>query len=161
MNTVQSTPIQIDTKAKKSSRLWLLSFFVLVLLTIGAFAWTFLGLRESSSIYSSELTHNFGNVQEGDLLHHTFTVRNLHPWPITITAVGATCGCTTASLRHGSADRLLPMQSTSIDVALDTTGDRGMIQEGVIISTNGSNRYNVLYVKATVGAKSKSRKEGI
>lgn len=160
MNAVQAAPIQNDAKAKRNDRLWVLTFSALSVVTVVLCAWTFSGLKNNGSIYSSKTTHDFGNVHEGDLLRHTFTVRNLHPWPITITNVGATCGCTTAIIRHGSPSRLLPLQSTLIDVTLDTSGDRGTIQEGVIVAAGGGNRYNLLYVKATVGPKSKTRKEG-
>lgn len=160
MNIVQAAPVQDDAKAKRNDRLWVLTFPVLSVLNIVLCAWTFSGLRNNGSIFSSKTTHDFGNVHEGDLLHHTFTVRNLHPWPITVTNVGATCGCTTAAVRHDSPTRLLPLQSTVIDVALDTSGDRGTIQEGVIVAAGGGNRYNLLYVKATVKSKIKGRKEG-
>ena len=161
MNAVQAGPIRNDTKAKKNDRLWVLTFSVLSVLTIILLAWTFSGLRNSSSVYTSETTHDFGSVYEGDLLHYTFTVRNLHPWPITISGVGASCGCTTAFVRPGSANRLMPLQSTPIDVTLDTSGDRGAVQEGVIISIGGNSRYNLLYVKASVKPKVKTRKEHV
>ncbi len=161
MNTVQSAPAQNDAEARKNNRLWVLAFSALSVLTVVLCAWTFSGLKNSNSIYTPQTTHNFGSVQEGAPLHCTFLVRNLHPWPITITGVGATCGCTTAFIRPGFTDRLLPLQSTPIDVSLDTSGDRGAIQEGVIISVNGNNRYNLLYIKATVRPKSRTRKEHI
>jgi len=160
MNAVQAAPVQNDAKARRNDRLWVLTFSALFVITIALCAWTFSGVKNSGSIYSAETTHSFGAVQEGDLLHHTFTVRNLHPWPITVTNVGATCGCTTAAVRHGSPTRLLPLQSTLIDVTLDTSGDRGVIQEGVVVAAGGGNRYNLLYVKATVKPKIKGRKEG-
>lgn len=116
MNTVQTAPALDKAEAKKNNRLWTLAFSALSVLTIVLLAWTFSGLKNSGSIYSAETTYNFGNAYEGDLLHHTFTVRNLHPWPITVTNVGATCGCTAAVVRHGSPTRLLPLQSTLIDV---------------------------------------------
>lgn len=160
MNTVQTAPALNTVEAKKNNRLWVLAFSTLSVLTVVLCAWTFSGLKNNGSIYSSKTTHDFGNVHEGDLLRHTFTVRNLHPWPITVTNVGATCGCTTAAVRHGSPVRLLPLQSTIIDVTLDTTGDRGVVQEGVIVAAGGGNHYNLLYVKATVNPKIKGRKEG-
>jgi|GEM_PF-2193453 len=160
MDTVRAAPIQNDVEAKKSSRLWALTFSALSVITVVLCGWTFSGLKSNGSIYSVETTYNFGAVHEGDLLHHTFTVRNLHPWPITVTNVGATCGCTTAAVRRNSPIRLLPLQSTVIDVTLDTAGDRGTIQEGVIVAAGGGNYYNLLYVKATVKPRIKGRKGG-
>lgn len=153
MNTVQSAPVQNNAKAKRNDRLWVLTFSTLSIVTVVLCAWTLLGLRTSSGIYTSETAHNFGSVHEGDHLHHTFTVRNLHPWFITITGAGATCGCTTVSLRRVPPFRLMPLQSASVDTILDTTGTKGKVQEGVIITTGSTDHYSLLYVRADVRSK--------
>jgi len=117
MDTVRAAPIQNDVEAKKSSRLWALTFSALSVITVVLCGWTFSGLKSNGSIYSVETTYNFGAVHEGDLLH-------------------------------------------VIDVTLDTAGDRGTIQEGVIVAAGGGNYYNLLYVKATVKPRIKGRKGG-
>lgn len=153
MSAVQAAPIQTDAKAKRNDRLWVLAFSTLSVLTVFLCAWSFFGLKSSSGIYTSETAHNFGSVHEGDRLHHTFTIRNLHPWFITITGAEATCGCTTVSFRRVPPFRLMPLQSASVDTILDTSGTKGKIQEGVIITNSSTDHYNLLSVRADVRAK--------
>lgn len=153
MNAVQAAPVQNDAKARRNDRLWVLTFSALSVITIALLSWTFSGLKNGGSIYSAETTHNFGNVHEGDHLRHTFTIRNLHPWFITITGAGATCGCTTVSLRRVPPFRLMPLQSASVDAILDTSGTKGKVQEGVIITTSSADHYSLLYIRADVRSK--------
>jgi hypothetical protein len=49
------------------------------------------------TVISDSTTFNFGNIQAGDTIKHTFHFKNTGESPLVISSATATCGCTVAS----------------------------------------------------------------
>ena len=61
--------------------------------------------------------HDFGTVESGPSVSHTFRLKNLGPETIRITSVTAACGCTAVL---ASTPTLAPGEEGGVEVALDT-----------------------------------------
>jgi Protein of unknown function (DUF1573) len=61
--------------------------------------------------------HDFGTVESGPVVAHTFRLKNLGPDVIDITSVTPACGCTAVL---ASTPRLAPGEEGGVEVALDT-----------------------------------------
>lgn len=75
--------------------------------------------------------HDFGNVMEGDVVKHTFTLKNTGGRSLKILKTETSCGCTTAT---GILKEYAPGESGQIEVVVDTVGKKGMIVKTVTIT---------------------------
>jgi hypothetical protein len=100
------------------------------------------GISFTSDIY------NFGTVQEGKTVHHTFEFTNNGTGTLIVREVRPTCGCTVA----GDYDKeVKPGHNGKIPVALDTTGFEGYSAKSVIVKTNiTGNPDHILTIEGTV-----------
>ena len=89
-------------------------------------------------LYSPKRDHAFGMVEQGRRLEHSFSVRNVHPWPIWINGISTTCGCTSA-IAGGQKPplRLGPYQATVITCVLETGSTAGTLEKQISVSTSG------------------------
>lgn len=79
--------------------------------------------------------HDFGIVNEGEVLKHVFQVTNPGTAPLHITSIDAPCGCTVPAM----VTRTIPPHGvTDLNVSVDTTGRSGPFQADVRISSNAS-----------------------
>ena len=84
-------------------------------------------------IYFPEIEHNFGTVQPGEKVTHSFKVKNQGDSNLEITEVRPSCGCTTA----GSWSRLIkPGESGDIPVQLDTSRFKGELTKTISVTSN-------------------------
>ncbi len=84
-------------------------------------------------IHFSEMEYNFGTVQPGEKILHSFKVENQGDSNLEITEVRPSCGCTTA----GSWSRLIkPGESGNIPVQLDTGRFKGELTKTISITSN-------------------------
>jgi RNA polymerase sigma-70 factor (ECF subfamily) len=76
--------------------------------------------------------HDFGKVQHGALLKHTFRIVNTSDVPLQITAVRSSCGCMT-----GSVDKkvLQPNERGIVEIAVDTRRFVGPKIMGLLLET--------------------------
>lgn len=76
---------------------------------------------------------DYGGVVQGKVIEHEFKVVNHTKNTLTITNVGTSCECTTASV----AEKVLaPEASTMLSVKVDTTGQSGSLKQYVYVSTD-------------------------
>ena len=90
---------------------------------------------------------NFGNIQQGEVVNHTFKFTNTGSEPITIQSASASCGCTVPTW---SKDPIAPGASTQIVVKYDTKRP-GPFNKQVTITSNAVNTPSkIVKIKGTV-----------
>lgn len=86
---------------------------------------------QSEELYASD----FGKVKEGEILQHTFTLKNNSAKKLTIENLITSCACTSAKIKDNV---LFPGQGTAIEVAVDTKGYSGSLEQYVYVYTDNS-----------------------
>lgn len=82
-------------------------------------------------------THDFGDMQQGDKVEHTFKFTNTGNEPLIITNVTVTCGCTTP--KGWPRDPIAVGGKGEIVVAFNSTGKFGKQDKVVSVISNSSN----------------------
>jgi len=103
-----------------------------------------------NSLYASGGRYDFGSVKAGEVVKHRFSVRNLHPWPVTVTDVQSDCGCTKSFPDRKPPFRLAPLQSASIDASVDTSAKSGHVAQTLIVTTSDNPSGTLLSIKGEV-----------
>ncbi len=81
-------------------------------------------------------THDFGDIQQGDKVEHTFKFSNTGTEPLIITNVQVTCGCTVPAWPR---DPIMPGQKSEITVAFNSAGKHGKQNKVVTVVSNAIN----------------------
>jgi hypothetical protein len=89
--------------------------------------------REYARLVSAEPVHEFGSVDQGTVVRHTFRFLNAGAHPLEIDRVVTPCGCTAAVVPQTS---IPPGEEGSVEVAFDTTGFRGRKAKSIFLHTN-------------------------
>jgi len=84
-------------------------------------------------IYFPETQHDFGKVNEGDMVEYTFSFANKGSSVLTIKDIKTSCGCTAALV---SQDNINPGQEGTLKVELNTKNRSGKMSRTVTISSN-------------------------
>ncbi len=79
------------------------------------------------------MEHDFGKIKEGDKVTYDFTFTNTGEVPLLISAVKASCGCTTPEWPKGLVN---PGESDKIRVAYDSKGREGEFNKGIVVTAN-------------------------
>lgn len=93
------------------------------------------------------MTHNFGNVAEGQLAIYEFKFKNVGQQPIVIADAHGSCSCTTATWTQ---DPILPKQSGVIKVTFNSAGRPGQIAKDVIVNSNARQSPLTLHITGNV-----------
>jgi len=86
---------------------------------------------------------DFGRVKEGVVLKHDFTLRNESKNILNIKDVNTSCGCTVSKV---AKKRLLPKESTPIEVEFRTKGYSGPTQQYVYVYTDSLDNQIIRYI---------------
>ncbi len=86
-------------------------------------------------LYASQPTYNFGTVKAGMPVRHTFTLRNLHPWAVTITRLHSDCGCTKSVAGRNVPFELKPFEQIAISTTVNTNSKQGYVSQNVAVIT--------------------------
>ncbi len=98
---------------------------------------------------------DFGQAQEGEVLKHTFVLKNESEKTLTIKDVNTSCGCTASKVEKKI---LLPGESTEIEVQFNSKGYSGLTQQYVYVHTDSLDKPIIRFIiKAEV---IKSKEEG-
>ena len=90
----------------------------------------------------------FGQVKEGEVLKHTFFLKNESEKTLTIKEVNTSCGCTASKVEKKI---LLPGESTEIEVQFNTKGYSGLTQQYVYVHTDSLDKPIIRFIiKANV-----------
>jgi hypothetical protein len=95
-----------------------------------------------------ELTEfQFGTIQQGDKVEHTFTFKNEGDAPLIINSASGSCGCTVPSYPK---EAILPGTSGEIHVVFNSAGKSGMQSKYVTLKTNQGETPVKIYLKGEV-----------
>ncbi len=88
---------------------------------------------KAPKIYSPNRFYNFGDLREGQVVHHTFIVKNKGTDTLKIYKVRSSCGCTVAKLKKQT---IAPGDSTFIDVTFNSKNRQGLQKKYVYVFSN-------------------------
>lgn len=95
-----------------------------------------------------ETQHNFGNVNEGDVVEYTFKFSNVGQSTLKITNVKTSCGCTAALI---SSDKIQPGEEGTLNVKLNTKNRSGKVSKTITVNSNDpKSPHKILTVYANV-----------
>ena len=89
------------------------------------------------SISFSELDYDFGMVDQGIEISHTFIFKNNGSDKLIIYSVNAGCGCT--GVMMGEKKEYLPNEEGEIKVTFNTQGRSGFQKKNIYVYTNDHN----------------------
>jgi len=78
-------------------------------------------------------TWDFGQVREGQVLKHAFTLKNESSKTLKIKDINSSCGCAVSEAKKMV---LLPQESTTIEVKFDSKGYSGMTKQYIYVHTD-------------------------
>ena len=99
-----------------------------------------------------EGTHEFGKINEGDVVEHTFVFTNTGSTPLIIQDAKASCGCTVPKKPE---QPIAPGETGEIQVRFNSQGKPGMQNKTVTVTANTEPATTQLYIKADVTPKNK------
>ena len=112
-------------------------------------------------ISSSAQEYNFGDIVEGTIVRHEFTIANEGDAELHLIKVSSSCGCTAAK---PDKDKLQPGDSTKIIVTFNSRSRHGKQKKYIYVFTNdkSNTRYRLVILsnvikREEVGAKSTPR----
>ncbi|MFT2010375.1 DUF1573 domain-containing protein [Pontibacter sp. 13R65] len=94
-----------------------------------------------------EKEYNFGTINQGEVVSHTFKFTNTGSTPLVIESASATCGCT---VPQPPKDPIAPGQSGEIKVQFNSTGKSGQQQPIITVRANTEPNIVQLSLKGTV-----------
>ncbi|MEA3461870.1 MAG: DUF1573 domain-containing protein [Bacteroidota bacterium] len=105
------------------------------------------GAQGESVMLFDTLVHDFGTIIEGERVVCYFDYTNSGKGDLLITAVKATCGCTTP---EWSSEPLGPGQKETLEIIFDASGRSGEQRKLVTVKSNASNQVVRLTIRANV-----------
>jgi len=93
------------------------------------------------------LVHDFGTIIEGESVVCYFDYMNSGDGDLLITAVEATCGCTTPDW---SSEPLKPGMKETLEIIFDASGRNGEQRKQITVRSNASNQVVRLTIRANV-----------
>ena len=98
-----------------------------------------------------EEEYNFGDINDGDIVSHTFKFTNSGEAPLIISKATAACGCTVPQWPR----QPIPVGgSGEIKVQFDSSNKPGMQNKVVTITANTESKVKKLLIRAQVGPRS-------
>jgi hypothetical protein len=93
---------------------------------------------------------DFGQVEQGKILQHTFILKNESDKTLNIKDINTSCGCTVSKVEKKT---LSPGESTSIDVRFNSKGYSGPLQQFIYVNTDSLDNPILKYTIKTNVAK--------
>ena len=101
----------------------------------------------------TQTAHDFGNINEGDVVEHTFTFTNAGQAPLIISSATGSCGCTIPQWPKEP----IPVGGTGeIQVQFNSKNKPGAQSKTVTITANTFPKITKLNIKALVAAQQKA-----
>lgn len=108
--------------------------------------------KGTASISFDRKVHDFGTVNEGDLVETQFKLTNTGKTDLVITKAQGSCGCT---VPEWPKEAIKPGESSEIKVKFNTNGKPNRQQKTVTLTTNTESGREVLTIKGSVTPKPK------
>ena len=99
-----------------------------------------------------EPTYDFGDINQGDKVEHTFAFENTGNEPLLITDVRVTCGCTATEWPR---EAVIPGGKSNITVQFNSAGKKGIQKKVVTIISNAVSPLNQITITTNVIVKDK------
>lgn len=103
-----------------------------------------------------EKEHDFGTVEEGDVVEHTFTFKNTGEAPLIVSNAKASCGCTVPTW---TKDPVAPGETGEMLVKFNTRGKPNQQMKQVRITANTESGKETIRIKAFVNPKNGDSKK--
>ncbi len=100
----------------------------------------------------AETEHDFGTINEGDVVEHKFTFTNTGKAPLVIVNAKGSCGCT---VPEWTKEPIAPGDSGEMLVKFNSNGKPNQQTKQVTITTNTEAGKEILKIKALVTPKAK------
>ncbi len=111
------------------------------------------GIKYDSPVMKFEnVEHDFGTINEGDVVETVFNFTNTGKKELIITSAKATCGCT---IPEWPREPILSGKSAEIKVKFNSRGKPNKQQKRITLITNTQNGKELLLIKAFVTPKAK------
>lgn len=104
--------------------------------------------RKYAEITFDRIFHDFGNVNEGEMVKTVFTFTNTSENDLYIVDARGSCGCTVPKYPKNVA--IKPGETGEIEVNFDTTGRPNLQQKMIKVSANTSTGGEMLRIQAFV-----------
>lgn len=99
-----------------------------------------------------KIEHNFGTINEGDVVETEFMVKNVGESDLIIADAKGSCGCT---VPNPPKEPIAPGDSAPIKVSFDSNGKPGNQSKTVTLTTNTENGRETFTIRAEVTPKTK------
>ncbi len=103
--------------------------------------------KGAAEIAFDKVEHDFGTVNEGDIVETTFVVSNPGKTDLIITNAQASCGCTVPTWPK---EPIKPGQSGKIEVSFNTSGKPNRQSKSITLTTNTESGMESLILKGSV-----------
>jgi len=105
-------------------------------------------LKYNSPEMKFEVTeHDFGNINEGDVVETVFKFKNTGKSELIISKAKASCGCT---IPQWPKKPVMPGEESEIKVKFNSRGKPNKQQKRITLTTNTSKGQEILIIKAFV-----------
>lgn len=92
-------------------------------------------------------THDFGTIQQGDVIEHVFTFRNTGNAPLVISSAKPSCGCTVPSWPQ---EPIMPGETGEIKAAFNSSHKSGPQNKSIRVFTNADEQPVVITLKGNI-----------
>ncbi len=97
----------------------------------------------------AQVEHDFGVIQQGDVVEHVFSFTNNGEAPLIIQSAVGSCGCTVPTYTR---EPIAPGESGELTVAFDSKGKVNLQNKTVTITANTWPKKTTLRIKAMIEA---------
>lgn len=108
--------------------------------------------KEGAVMTFDKAIHDFGVIDEGTIVEHTFNFTNTGTSPLIITNAKGSCGCT---IPKWPKDPIAPGATGSLVVSFNSNGKPNIQNKQVTITANTEKGKEILKIKASVTPKAK------
>ena len=90
--------------------------------------------ESKAKVVFAEISHNFGNVIEGQVARYDFKFTNTGTEPLVLTNVQASCGCTSPKWPR---EAIAPGATAVVTAEYNSAGREGNFTKNIFVYTNG------------------------
>lgn len=107
-------------------------------------------LKEPAFDFNGVTAWDFGKIQEGERVEHTFKFKNTGKANLVIASCTASCGCT---IPDWPKEAIAPGESGEIKVEFNSSGKSDMVTKDITIMANTNPVKTILQIKVFVDKK--------
>lgn len=94
--------------------------------------------------------HDFGQIDQGEIVETSFTIKNVGDNDLYIVDAHGSCGCTVPEVTQ---EAIKPGESAPISVKFDSNGKTGVVTKTVMITCNTEKALETIKIKASIKTK--------